>query len=108
MTRLAARLEMEKVWDQTAYNEEMSYYSYKETKAPQVSIRVMDIHKFINSEVLFKFVRHMPKGSQPRPAMLHMNCHPNKSERMTAAMKYYFDENNSDLMAVSGSIEPSS
>jgi len=108
MTRLAARLEREKVWDQTAYNEEMSYYSYKERKAPQVSIRVMDIHKFMNSKVLFKFVRHMPKGSQPRPVMAHMNYHPNKSARMAAAMKYYFEGDDSELMAMPGGSEPGS
>lgn len=56
----------------------------------------MDIHKFTNSKILFKFVRHDVNQMRAlKPAMIHVNYHPNKFERMQAIVKYYFngDEN---------------
>lgn len=37
--------------------------------APQVIARTMDYFKFMNTKVLFKQVRHMPKDQQPKPVM---------------------------------------
>lgn len=36
---------------------------------PQVVARTMDYFKFMNTKVLFKQVRHMPKDQQPKPVM---------------------------------------
>lgn len=32
--------------------------------------------QFMNSKVLFKQVRHMPKAQQPKPVSIHVNYHP--------------------------------
>lgn len=46
----------------------------------QVSVRVMDIDKFMNSKRLFKTVRHMPIADQPaKPVTVHVNYHPGAS-----------------------------
>lgn len=108
MKRIAASIEKETIWDQTAYNVQMFMLSYKDYKAPQVSVRVMDIHKFMNSKVLFKFVRRMPQKQQPRPVMVHMNYHPDKSSRMAAAIQYYFDGDKAALDSFPGGSEPGS
>lgn len=50
----------------------------------------MDIHKFMNSKVLFKYVRHSASQMKTtKPAMIHVNYHPNKFERMQAIVKYF-------------------
>ena len=52
----------------------------------------MNINKFINSKILFKFVRHdVNQMRDLRPAMIHVNYHPNKFERMQAIVKYFFN-----------------
>ena len=35
--------------------------------------------QFMNSKVLFKTVRHMPRSSQPKPVSIHINYHPGTS-----------------------------
>ena len=56
----------------------------------QVSARVMDIYKFMNSKVLFKDVRHRQQKAQPAtPVMVHINYHPDKHNRMKAVFNYY-------------------
>lgn len=37
----------------------------------QIVARTMDYMKFMNTKVLFKQVRHMPKDQQPHPVMVH-------------------------------------
>jgi hypothetical protein len=74
MQRLEARLARETYWDQSAYNEEMFVLSHGARRSPQVTVRVMDIHVFMNSKTLFKFVRHLPSDQQPpTPAMVHIS-----------------------------------
>lgn len=58
MKRVAARLEKEKAWDQSVYNQEIFYLSHGDHIAPGVTVRVMDIFLFMNSKVLFKQVSH--------------------------------------------------
>jgi hypothetical protein len=44
----------------------------------------------MNSKVLFKFLRHSAGlMKSTKPAMIHVNYHPNKFERMQAIVKYY-------------------
>lgn len=58
----------------------------------QVSVRVMELEKFMNSKFLFKDVRHRSKDRQPAmPVMVHINYHPDKHERMRAVVQYYVD-----------------
>ncbi|GFH25286.1 glycosyltransferase, partial [Haematococcus lacustris] len=90
LVRLETRLSKQKYWDQTAYNEEIFFLSHGSYKSPQVSVRVMEIDKFMNSKRLFKDIRHRPKSSQPpKPVTVHVNYHPDKHERMKAIFKYY-------------------
>lgn len=56
----------------------------------QVTVRVMEIFKFMNSKILFKDIRHRPKDSRPAlPVMVHINYHPDKHERMKAVIQWY-------------------
>lgn len=60
----------------------------------QVSVRVMNMEKFMNSKVLFKDVRHRPAHQRAwRPVMVHINYHPDKHARMQAVFKYYAGDN---------------
>ncbi|KXZ46748.1 hypothetical protein GPECTOR_41g713 [Gonium pectorale] len=106
MTRLARRLSQEKYWDQTAYNEEIFFLSHGSYKSPQVSVRVMEIDKFMNSKRLFKDIRHRPKGQQPPlPVMVHINYHPDKHERMKAVIDWYTNKNEHALDPFPGGSE---
>lgn len=53
MSQIDAFLQKNKYWDQTAFNEFIFRPSHDDYKAPQVSVRVMDIYKFMNSKVGF-------------------------------------------------------
>eukprot|EP00887_Chlorella_sp_A99_P004607 scaffold4.g4607.t1 len=106
MRRIAAKLRAEKAWDQSVWNEFIFFLSHGDYRSPQVVARVMDIYQFMNSKVLFKRVRHMPKSQQPRPVMVHMNYHPNKGERMAAAIKYYLEGDEHALDPFPGGSEP--
>ncbi|KAG2497437.1 hypothetical protein HYH03_004592 [Edaphochlamys debaryana] len=106
MTRLADRLSKEQYWDQTAYNEAIFFLSHGSYRSPQVSVRVMEIDKFMNSKRLFKDIRHRPKGQQPPlPVMVHINYHPDKHERMKAVVEWY-GGNEHALDAFPGGSEP--
>lgn len=108
MKRIAARLSKEKAWDQSVYNQEIFFLSHDDYIAPHVSVRVMNIHKFMNSKVLFKEVRHKARNAQTPPVMIHMNYHPDKYERMLAAVKYYVDGDDQALASFPGGSEPGS
>ena len=51
MKRIAARLAKEKAWDQSVFNEEIFFLSHDDYLSPNVSVRVMNIYKFLNSKV---------------------------------------------------------
>eukprot|EP01026_Neomeris_dumetosa_P070884 TRINITY_DN711_c0_g1_i6.p1 TRINITY_DN711_c0_g1~~TRINITY_DN711_c0_g1_i6.p1 ORF type:complete len:385 (-),score=39.05 TRINITY_DN711_c0_g1_i6:233-1357(-) len=107
MQRLETRLSKEKYWDQTAFNEEIFFLSHGEYRSPDVSVRVMDYTRFMNSKVLFKDVRHRAK-QPPMPAMVHINYHPDKLERMKAVIEFYLDNNVHALERFPGGSEPGS
>lgn len=74
--------------------------------ATQVSVRVMEIDKFMNSKRLFKDLRKRPKAQQPpMPVMVHINYHPDKHERMKAVIEYYIKGNEHALDAFPGGSE---
>lgn len=108
MRRIAARLSQEKAWDQSVYNQEIFFLSHDDYIAPQVTVRVMNIYKFMNSKVLFKEVRHTPRSQQIAPIMIHINYHPDKHARMLAAIKYYVDGDDHALEPFPGGSEPGS
>jgi fructose/tagatose bisphosphate aldolase len=90
------------------YNEEIFFLSHGDKKSPQVTVRVMDRLKFMNSKSLFKIVRHMAQAQQPKPVMVHMNYHPDKVERMKAAIEYYWKGDKRALDPFPGGSEPGS
>ena len=108
MQRIAARLSKEKAWDQSVYNQEIFFLSHDDYMAPQVTVRVMNIYKFMNSKVLFKEVRHKPRSQQVSPVMIHINYHPDKYDRMMAVVKYYVDGDDHALEQFPGGSEPGS
>lgn len=107
MTRLATRLSKEKYWDQTAYNEEIFFLSHGSYKSPQVSVRVLEIDKFMNSKRLFKDIRKRAKAQRPElPVMVHINYHPDKHERMKAVVKWYLEGDEEGIQKFPGGSEP--
>lgn len=107
MKRLEARLNREQYWDQTALNEEIFFLSHGDYVSPQVTVRVLDIYKFMNSKTLFKFVRKEPRSSHPEiPVMVHINYHPDKHARMKAVVSYYCDKNDHALDSFPGGSAP--
>jgi len=108
MKRIAARLSKEKAWDQSVYNQEIFFLSHDDYVAPHVTVRILNIYKFMNSKVLFKEVRHQPRSSQDLPVMIHINYHPDKHARMLAVVKYYVDKDDHALEPFPGGSEPGS
>lgn len=51
----------------------------------------MDMQLFMNSKFLFKTVRHDARLRNARPAMIHVNYHSNKYERLLAIKQKYID-----------------
>lgn len=70
MQRIAKRVNTERQWDQSVYNQEIFNLAHGEYTSPQVSVRVMDIYLFINSKTLFKYVRKLPLDQQKLPVMV--------------------------------------
>jgi len=90
MNRLAHRMATEDVWDQTAYNEEQFYVSYGGYRSPGVSQRVMNYMCFMNSKLLFRYVREDPElYPVVRPVSVHVNYHPEKPQRMVDILAQY-------------------
>jgi arabinosyltransferase len=86
------RVESEEAWDQAVWNECIFFPNSPKTKDPGVTRRVMDMEKFMNSKYLFKFLRHNEvRFQQVEPAMVHVNYHPDKFERMKAVWAHYVE-----------------
>ncbi|PRW59143.1 Nucleotide-diphospho-sugar transferase family [Chlorella sorokiniana] len=106
MTRIADKLSKQKEWDQSVWNEYIFFLSHGDYKSPQIIARVMDYYQFMNTKVLFKQVRHMPRDQQPKPVMVHANFHPDKSERMRGIIAYYIQGDEHALDKFPGGSEP--
>ena len=106
MQNIYKRLRKENAWDQSVYNEEIFFLTHGPVKRAQVSVRVMESEKFMNSKVLFKRIRKLPRSREPLPVMVHMNFHPDKTERMEAAIRYYLKGDQDALKRFPGGSEP--
>mmetsp|Transcript_12362 Transcript_12362/g.31174 ORF Transcript_12362/g.31174 Transcript_12362/m.31174 type:complete len:106 (+) Transcript_12362:1-318(+) len=89
MDRLTERLAREKVWDQQAFNEAIFFPSALDYISPHVTVRIMDIYKFVNSKTLFKVMRYHLQMRSIVPVMVHVNYHPDKWDRMKAVIRRY-------------------
>jgi hypothetical protein len=92
------RVESEEAWDQAVWNECIFFPNSPRNKDPAVTRRVMDMEKFLNSKYLFKFLRHnQAHFNDVKPAMVHVNYHPDKFERMKGVWAYYVEGKKSAL-----------
>ena len=87
-------------WDQALFNECIFFPNSPINKDPGVTRRAMDRYVYMNSKTLFRYVRHNPQDLKTvKPAMIHVNYHPNKFERMLAIVEYYVKGDKKALMA---------
>lgn len=87
-------------WDQALFNECIFFPNSPINSDPGVTRRAMDRHTYMNSKTLFTFVRHdQYLLEQVKPAMIHVNYHPNKFERMEAIVDYFVKGDKKRLMA---------
>ncbi|KAJ1291662.1 hypothetical protein BS78_02G333200 [Paspalum vaginatum] len=90
LDRVAGRLSREpKSWDQAVFNEELFFPSHPGYEGLHASKRTMDIYLFMNSKVLFKTVRKDAHLQKLKPVIVHLNYHPDKSDRMKAVIDFY-------------------
>ncbi|NP_001130696.1 Arabinosyltransferase RRA3 [Zea mays] len=90
LDRVAYRLSHEpKSWDQAVFNEELFFPSHPGYEGLHASKRTMDIYLFMNSKVLFKTVRKDAYLRNLKPVVVHLNYHPDKSDRMKAVIEFY-------------------
>jgi hypothetical protein len=90
LDRVAGRLSREpKSWDQAVFNEELFFPSRPGYEGLHASKRTMDIYLFMNSKVLFKTVRKDAHLRKLKPVIVHLNYHPDKSDRMKAVIEFY-------------------
>jgi hypothetical protein len=86
-------------WDQALFNECIFFPNSPTNVDPGVTRRVMDRYVFMNSKTLFRFLRHSSVQLEAvKPAMIHVNYHPNKFERMLAIVDYYVKGDKEALM----------
>ncbi|MQM15059.1 hypothetical protein Taro_048001 [Colocasia esculenta] len=98
LDRVADRLMRQpKSWDQAVFNEELFFPSHPGYDGLHASRRTMDIYLFMNSKVLFKTVRKDDKFRNLKPAIVHVNYHPDKLPRMKAIVEYYVNGNRDAL-----------
>jgi len=102
---LAARVASEDIWDQSAWNQESFRLSYGARQAAGVSLRVMHYLCWMNTKVLFKYMRYDVALALPSvhlPVSIHINYHPEKEQRMRSVVAYYFDAQRNALDAWNG------
>ena len=86
-------------WDQALFNECIFFPNSPTNSDPGVTRRVMDRFVYMNSKTLFRYVRHDSMQLETvKPAMIHVNYHPNKFERMLAIVDYYVKGDKEALM----------
>lgn len=64
-----------------------------------LSVRVMNIYMFVNSKTLFRTMRYEQQYENHLPAMVHVNYHPDKYNRLLAVQKRYVEK---DIHALDG------
>lgn len=91
LDRVADRLAHEDAWDQAVFNEELYFPSHPGYVGLYAAKRTMDFYLFMNSKVLFKYVRNDATLKKLKPVIVHINYHPDKLPRMKAVVEYYVD-----------------
>ena len=67
----------EDLWDQSGYNLELWLASRDAHATAGATVRVMDPLCFVNSKVMFRFIRHTPALRKEKhvPVAMHANYH---------------------------------
>jgi hypothetical protein len=96
-----AHLQFKNDWDQTVFNmfTQRPLSTAHGEKTYAVTLRIMDIYKFMNSKTLFRHVRHDPVRRDAVPYMVHINYHANKQERLQAVEAHYLFKDSAALDA---------
>ena len=89
MTVMEHRMATEDLWDQSGYNMELFLPAHDAHLTAGASVRVMSPLCFVNSKVLFRYIRFQPHLKDFRPVAIHVNYHADKSHKMTLAAAYY-------------------
>mmetsp|Transcript_9978 Transcript_9978/g.45167 ORF Transcript_9978/g.45167 Transcript_9978/m.45167 type:complete len:1011 (+) Transcript_9978:321-3353(+) len=93
MAIMAHRMATEdKLWDQAGYNLELWFASRDAHGTAGATVRVMDPLCFVNSKVMFRFIRHnQPALSKEnhQPVAMHANYHTDKAQKMKLVYQYY-------------------
>lgn len=94
------RMATEDLWDQSGYNLELMLNSRDAHMVAGASVRVMSPLCFLNSKVLFRFLRAQPyhKNKQFVPIAVHVNYHSDKGHKMVLTADEYLNN-------VSGSLD---
>uniref|UniRef100_A0A1D2ABV6 Nucleotide-diphospho-sugar transferase domain-containing protein n=2 Tax=Auxenochlorella protothecoides TaxID=3075 RepID=A0A1D2ABV6_AUXPR len=94
MSLVVRRVETENTWDQTILSESVFLPSTPTYKSPAVTSRIMDYELFLNSLTLFRELRHTGQHyTDFLPAVVHVNAHTDKAERMEAIVDRYVKGN---------------
>eukprot|EP01024_Parvocaulis_polyphysoides_P003655 TRINITY_DN109758_c0_g1_i1.p2 TRINITY_DN109758_c0_g1~~TRINITY_DN109758_c0_g1_i1.p2 ORF type:complete len:100 (+),score=11.89 TRINITY_DN109758_c0_g1_i1:200-499(+) len=91
MDKVTKRLAEKQLWDQVVFNEEVWAPSSEIKEGLQLSIRIMDYHKFSNSKTFWRTTLKDENYKDFVPVVVHVNYHPEKWERMRAIWQYYVD-----------------
>ncbi|KAG2497784.1 hypothetical protein HYH03_004056 [Edaphochlamys debaryana] len=91
MDRITDRLNKNKEWDQAVFNMEIFFPSHDAYRTSRISVRIMNIDKFLNSKRLFRTIRYEPQYANHMPVMVHVNYHPDKFQRMQSIWAKYVE-----------------
>mmetsp|Transcript_6962 Transcript_6962/g.18932 ORF Transcript_6962/g.18932 Transcript_6962/m.18932 type:complete len:1036 (+) Transcript_6962:119-3226(+) len=99
LARVAARMDVEAVWDQTAYNEELFLPSRDGLVRAGVLVRGMSYLCVVHSKMLFHRMRSAPDVGPEvhRPFACHVSWHPEKFSRMADIISAYHHGNATGL-----------
>jgi hypothetical protein len=92
MTTMAHRMATEpQLWDQAGYNLELWFASRDDIRVSGATVRVLNPLCFVNSKVMFRFIRHAPALLKDKhvPIAMHSNYHTDKAFKMKRVAEYY-------------------
>ena len=95
MTTMARRMATEPdLWDQSGYNLELWFASRDDVRVSGATVRVLNPLCFVNSKVMFRFIRHAPSLGKDAhvPVAMHSNYHTDKAAKMRRVVEYYTRE----------------
>eukprot|EP00740_Mantoniella_antarctica_P008825 CAMPEP_0181373772 /NCGR_PEP_ID=MMETSP1106-20121128/15591_1 /TAXON_ID=81844 /ORGANISM="Mantoniella antarctica, Strain SL-175" /LENGTH=477 /DNA_ID=CAMNT_0023491561 /DNA_START=467 /DNA_END=1897 /DNA_ORIENTATION=+ len=91
MAIMSHRMATEDLWDQAGYNLELWFGARDGHATAGATVRVMHPLCFVNSKVMFRFIRHTPALAKGKhvPVAMHANYHTDKALKMKKVYAYY-------------------